>query len=443
MIDETDVVALFHKAFAVEVPPGAAPRLRAILREGLDAPAGRLEGRLRYGLTISVRLVAGLTLVALTVALAAALFVAHRATTPPEPANAPPFFHALAGPAYDPRMVSPTIGWWTPLGGPVLRTIDGGASWYQVGPPNNMSGPETGYFIDATHGWLVYGSPHITTYRTADGGRTWSALSSGAGSFYSGWLFFIDQRYGWLMASQGLGGDEVLFRTQDGGAHWAVATRWPSDGGCGGPNGMAFTSSTFGWISILCLNGDLAIVSETIMVTHDGGSTWSAAGPPLNAVTPACSPCLFDVPIVLDRQHAVVVVSAISDAPASPVYLLVTSDGGTTWSARSLPGKSPSSVQFVDAQNGWTIADSGDPWLYRTSDGGVTWMPVRSKLVAGAGARELRNVYFVDSNNGFAIRVYSRVDLLKTTDGGQTWVFLAVLNNNPCVRLTPTNYCPA
>ena len=440
MIDDADVAAQFHNAFAVEIPPGAAPRLKAVLLERLDAPAGRPRRRLGIGLRISVRLVAALSLVALAVTATAAFLATHRLTIQSEPANPAPYFHAYAGPAYDPRMVSPTIGWWVPLGGPVLRTTDGGVTWRQVRPSTDL-GPEESYFLDASHGWIVNGFQHLTTYRTVDGGSTWTALTSGASSFDSGSLFFIDSSHGWFLAYTP-GAEETLFRTQDGGAHWAVATRWPNYGGCT-RNGMAFSSPAVGWISVQCLNGDLAITSETLLVTRDGGSTWSPARLPLNAVGSACSQCLFDVPVVLDREHLVIVVSAVSDGPPSPVYLLVTSDAGANWKSRSLPARSTSSVQFVDAQDGWAVSDAGNPWLYRTWDGGLTWTPVGSKLVADAAASELRNVYFVDRNNGFAIRVYSRVDLLKTIDGGKTWVFVAVLNSNPCKHPTPNNYCPA
>jgi photosystem II stability/assembly factor-like uncharacterized protein len=115
--------------------------------------------------------------------------------------------------------------------------------------------------------------------------------------------------------------------------------------------------------------------------------------------------------------------------------LLVTSDGGLTWSPRSLPESNPMWVSFADAMHGWAIGtpvkvlpDSVNPRadapLYHTDDGGLSWAVVPTDLRQRTQGYLLSSVDLVDQMNGFA----SAYDLsstremwLKTTDGGRTW----------------------
>jgi photosystem II stability/assembly factor-like uncharacterized protein len=58
--------------------------------------------------------------------------------------------------------------------------------------------------------------------------------------------------------------------------------------------------------------------------------------------------------------------------------------------------------------------------LYRTDDGGVTWVQVHTDLLLQSPQYgQLHGVHFVDLNNGFAY--YDGALLQKTTDGGHTW----------------------
>jgi photosystem II stability/assembly factor-like uncharacterized protein len=120
--------------------------------------------------------------------------------------------------------------------------------------------------------------------------------------------------------------------------------------------------------------------------------------------------------------------------------LLVTADGGATWSVRSLPGQVQLEIDFTDANHLWAVASSSDELsnhldpnggpasfvgpslalpLYRTNDGGGTWVPVQTGLsLQSPQYGQFWRVQFLDRVNGFA--VYGGT-LLKTTDGGKTW----------------------
>ena len=64
----------------------------------------------------------------------------------------------------------------------VLRTDDGGVTWYNVSPLNvsALGYSATSDFLDANHGWVLVpdtNNPLIgTLYRTGDGGSTWTSV---------------------------------------------------------------------------------------------------------------------------------------------------------------------------------------------------------------------------------------------------------------------------
>ncbi len=81
---------------------------------------------------------------------------------------------------------------------------------------------------------------------------------------------------------------------------------------------------------------------------------------------------------VLDAQHAWVLVDLASGPSSTSLYR--TEDGGTTWVALRIP-VGASGLTFVDANHGWAVAGSTSPdrrtqtvELLRTSDGGTTWV---------------------------------------------------------------------
>jgi len=74
----------------------------------------------------------------------------------------------------------------------------------------------------------------------------------------------------------------------------------------------------------------------------------------------------------------------------------------------SLPTKDPSDVWFTSANNGFLLG----PYLYQTSDGGVTWKN------PGLGSGSYFNLFFADPQHGFAELLNQ---LLITADGGNSW----------------------
>lgn len=81
--------------------------------------------------------------------------------------------------------------------------------------------PESVAMLDAKQWWLAFDDGRITT--TTDSGRSWCDLvQAGSVSFDpSGQQFFIDLHFVNATRGWGLGWDNYLYQTEDGGRTWS------------------------------------------------------------------------------------------------------------------------------------------------------------------------------------------------------------------------------
>lgn len=259
-------------------------------------------------------------------------------------------------------------------------------------------------FISTSTGWAVGDGGKIL--KTTDGGATWSVQNAGTNNDLKD-VSFVSATQGWAVGSNG-----EIITTSDGGRTWRHQQATATDPNTGQPGpvsanlyGLKFVSATRG-IAV----GD----AQTILVTTNGGSTWtqvfggSAAG------------ALYDVCFVnANSGWAVGAYSAV----------LHTTDGGMTWTAQTIPSSQrPSTlnqynilnaVQFLDNNTGWAVGVQG--WLVATTDGGATWTKKSSGVTNDS--TNFHSVFFANSSTGWAIGAVpgSLSWLLKTTNGGSSW----------------------
>jgi len=189
--------------------------------------------------------------------------------------------------------------------------------------------------------------------------------------------------------------------------------------------------STVGW----------GISGTRVLRTTDGGRIWRDVSPP--AYKPHNLGSLEGW-TMLDARHAWVVVTAAPESATAEMgraAVFRTSDGGRHWrGSRSLGGYAgarPDTLAFSDVNHGWLLlvtstGMSQAGWdVYRTDDGGATWMRVMHKGYQQPAAHALPgcscqlNLTFFDSAHGFATGyggVAQNYSIwLRTFDGGHRW----------------------
>ncbi|MCE7855648.1 MAG: T9SS C-terminal target domain-containing protein [Ignavibacteria bacterium CHB3] len=296
------------------------------------------------------------------------------------------------------HFVNKDTGWACGQSGAVIKTMDGGSSW------TILSTPVTNLLLK-THSYngqivLVTGYDGIIL-RSSDGGENFIQVTSGVGNGYDLWgVQMLNDTLGWVC-----GLNQTLLKTTDAGLTWqSVSTGlnqhyWSLD----------FIDEQYGMIA--CGGGK-------ILKTTDGGSGWTQ-------IQAGDTRALYTIDVI-DSLHI-----AAAGANGKNVY---SSDSGVTWISNSdIPVFSATNcIDFINADTGYTVQDvynirkttnRGQSWfglpinmtsewqaLYKTNDGGITWMKVQD---APSG----NDLLFLDSLAGF---IGSNL-IYKTTNGGVTW----------------------
>jgi len=211
-----------------------------------------------------------------------------------------------------------------------------------------------------------------------------------------------------LKANQGY---EVL-QTTDGGQSW----RQIPDQFKHKIRSVWFVTPERGWA---------LTIDRDILATTDGGLTWSlqrkAGTVKLKLFGQRRQPEMeqpeqIDELFFIDEQYGWVWGGGRKDQYAEqPGIMLVTVDGGQNWNSVPFPfEQNVSDIFFLDRTSAW--ASSLEGALYRTTDGGLNWTKIQTKLPEDV----FRSLFFVDENSGWGVGRTGRI--AKTEDGGRTWM---------------------
>ncbi len=301
----------------------------------------------------------------------------------------------------------------------LLETTDGGQTWSTAftAPQTPWSYSEAVSFASAQDGWF-YVKDSLSwasyLYETTDGGKTWtleqpvsSALSQRflEGRTVPGPVTFATPAVGWLPTNAGAAPyTSGLLITRDGGKTWTtigVNRAWSL-------NGVSIVSASEGYAA-----GESPGTQQGFLIkTTDGGKTWTQ-------VLPSLSPSTL-VDFTTSR------VGFGIGTPSDPQTFLATTDGGKTWTERSRLPSNTVGISFVSATEGYAVQypqGGGSAKIYRTTDGGGTWL-LRTTLAASAGALFPYAPYvkFFDAQHGvLQTQSFPMLVFEATSDGGRTW----------------------
>lgn len=323
------------------------------------------------------------------------------------------------------HMINATKGWAIGNVGDdcdhILRTDDGGNTWWDTSPPEPEpeSAEETkraeAFFLDLENAWVSY-KPYSIVWRTVDGGRTWQPAATGEPGNLGAILMFADKDDGWLMKSHDAGMHHEyvsLYKTTSGGAYWEkIFDPYTSDElQSFSKTGMVFVDSNHGWVS---RDSGGVMPGAFVDATTDGGATWHSINlPPPNDnpdkfVDEYCSmhsPTLFST-----SSGALIVTCKLYDDDGKVIthYLFSTTDGGQTWKRLDYPG---GDLQFISQSVAYALSRD----IYKSRNGGQTWIKIKAVKWAGQFS-------FVNEDLAWAVAQSGQeFALVKTNDGCGTW----------------------
>ncbi len=223
------------------------------------------------------------------------------------------------------------VAWASGARGTVLRTVDGGRTWRQVGPPDTaaLDFRDIEAFDARTAVALSIGNGEDSRiYRTTDGGATWTETfrNTEAAAFYDCVAFF-DERHG-LAAGDPVDGHFRILSTSDGGRSWRLVPdkgippaidgefEFSASGQC-----ITTTGKRDAWIATG--GGTVA----RVLHSADRGRTWTVSDTPLLS-NPSAG--VFAVAFRTPRQGIAIGGDFLNPAGGEH-NLALTADGGRSW----------------------------------------------------------------------------------------------------------------
>jgi photosystem II stability/assembly factor-like uncharacterized protein len=336
----------------------------------------------------------------------------------------------------------------------LARTTDGGRTWTGVTPASGLpllATPDAEQVVDPVNGEDAYlavtgaaeeNNDSVNTtvvFATTDGGRAWTKSATLRAVSSASQVSFADPRHGFLMLGGNggaMGEDQVwLYRTADGGKHWSLAAASPAEGaavtaqqGSGriptecDKDGLHFPIATTGWIASTC-NVHLA---NALLVSQDGGTSWTDQSLPLPSTTCGDGACFVTGPQFVDGAGFVTVAA---EPGAGKPALLETRDLGRAWEQIALPaGVQYPQITFFSPTRGVLVAagsqGSFQNTFYTTVDGGRSW----TSAPQGTNFTKIgADIDFTSTQDGFAWTTGENSDpaaattIYETANSGRTW----------------------
>jgi photosystem II stability/assembly factor-like uncharacterized protein len=332
--------------------------------------------------------------------------------------------------------------------GCILRTTNGGTSWYASGNQGfGIPQMSTWQMARAGQDTIIVAGGQGRMAKSIDRGFSWTTQTNYSTSsiFYNQYLA-INVIPGNPSKYVLMGQSGMMNITNNGGASWL--DNYTSMGAYNGTCGPGNNAKNLFGISFVNSNYGMAVGAHgTLFTTNDGGTTWDDKSVGMFDNT-NCSPdYIYGVrtpsitsSYICTANYGIIAKSTDFGFNWTTQYNAFGADGfygmdfvdnntgwvcsalgrvfkttdGTNWNYLSTPPNSNAlyAIDFIDANTGWVVGNQGK--IYKTTNGGAVWTQQTSGIT-----NALWSVQFLNANVGFACGASGRV--LITTDGGTTW----------------------
>src|SRR3954447_12716273 len=267
--------------------------------------------------------------------------------------------------------VSEKGAWASGSQGTVLRTLDRGATWQQVGPPGatGLQFRDIEAF-DKNRAVILSIGPgdNSRIYVTSNGGATWDLafVNPDPNAFYDCMTFF-DKKRGLALSDPPDGSKFRILATEDGGHNWHVVDPAGMPPALPGEAGFAASGQCITSKGHTAWFGTGVSAAARVFRSDDRGKTWTVAATPVRS-SPTAG--IFSLAF-RDERHGLAVGGDFLAPTASPDNFAATSDSGRSWAlVPDAPPEYRSGSTWVHGQTAIAVGPTGSDV---SGDGGSSW----------------------------------------------------------------------
>ncbi|QQE79097.1 hypothetical protein [Alicyclobacillus sp. SO9] len=222
----------------------------------------------------------------------------------------------------------------------------------------------------------------------------------------------------------------TLYETIDGGRDWTV--NWSGQGQIlkldfeNGVDGFALVNKG------QTQSGHLTDVQ--LWHTTDGGTTWSKIADSSTMQLSSVPANAYFTVSFQNREVGIVTITPLGGTKQS-ASVLMTTDGGTTWTHTPLPSQTAAAA-FLSTGTGYALSHTGNTYsIDKTTDGGQSWTELKSipltRLMSARIQTFGSSSVWVMASRGQNMYQASYV-LYRSTDSGASWT--AIINQHNAVN---------
>ena len=302
----------------------------------------------------------------------------------------------------------------------VFRSSDGAQTWTHL----ILGVREVGVYplaVDPTASSTIYAAVGRTVVKTTDGGAHWAESDAGLSAelpqVYRLAVDPVSPSIVYAVQSTPFSGHTIIYKSTDGGAHWAA------------PSTILFSPAALLALAIAPTQPStlfIGVNNQGILKSTDGGSSWALANSGLTAVGPYVTALAVD-PTTADTVYAA---TSPTGQPDTPAKIFKSTDGAAHW--REVPIGFPLTKEVtslvvdpaIPSNIYASYADYGESdqgGVLKSTDGGETWVVATSKNLPPT-ASVLKLV--IGSGLPSQVHALTSAGVFTSTDGATSWTLI-------------------